>query len=212
MKLEPPLIRSRLEPRYWASRILAALALAAILWFAVGWLDAQTACAHDPRFSCSPRDAQHAVVIPDPQKSWAYYGRLARGQRDIYRVVLRDTLALPLSVSVETPDTVNPGRPRVVVSDSFHRAIARVPFDRVQAFYEPFSRISYLTTPNLELSLPPGTYSITVTMDRATLPQRYVLAVGASERFTVGEIPYVLGAIHRIRVRGYRCRRRCAYS
>jgi len=179
------------------------LALAVVAWFAFGWLSAQTACAHDPRFSCSPRDAQHAVVIPDPQKSWAYYGRLARGQRDVYRVVLRDRLTVPLSASIEKADAVNPGRPRVVVLDSSARAVATVPFDRVQAFYEPFSRISYLTTPNRDLRLSPGTYSITVTMDRATVPQRYVLAVGSLERFTVGEIPYVIGGVHRIRARGY---------
>ncbi|MFY9886411.1 MAG: hypothetical protein WCB01_09885 [Candidatus Cybelea sp.] len=196
-------MQNGLKLRYWARRILAALVLAAIVWFAFGWLGAQTACAHDPRFSCSPRDAQHAVAIPDAQKSWAYYGRLARGQRDIYRVVLRDRLTVPLSVSIEKADAVNPGRPRVAVRDSSVRAIAIVPFDRVQAFYEPFSRISYLTTPNRELHLPSGTYSITVTIDRATLPQRYVLAVGSLERFTVGEIPYVIGAVHRIRTRGY---------
>lgn len=179
------------------------MALAAIVWFAFGWFDAQTACAHDPRFSCSTRDAQHAIVIPDAQKSWAYYGRLARGQRDIYRVVLRDHLTVPLNSSIEKADAVKPGRPRVVVRDSYGRAIATVPFDRVQAFYEPFSRISYLTTPDRELHLSPGTYLITVTMDGATLPQRYVLAIGSLERFTVDEIPYVIGAVHRIRARGY---------
>jgi hypothetical protein len=77
----------------------------------------------------------------------------------------------------------------VIVRDYSARAIATVLFDRVQAFYEPFSQISYLTTPNRELHLSLGTYSITVTMDRATLPQRYVLAV--------------IGAVHRIRARGY---------
>ena len=189
--------------RYWARLILAALALTATVWFAFGWLGAQTACAHDPRFSCSPRDAQHAVVIPDPQKSWAYYGRLARGQQDVYHVVLRDRLRVPLSILVEKADAVNPARPRVAVRDSSTRAMATVLFDRVQAFYDPFSRISYLTTPDRELQLSPGTYSITVTMGRATLPQRYVLAVGSLERFTTGEIPYVIGAVHRIRARGY---------
>ncbi len=203
IKLDAQLVRYRLELRYWVRRILGALALGAIVWFAFGLVDAQTACAHDPRFPCSPRDAQHPVLIPDPQKSWAYYGRLARRQRDVYHVVLRDTLLLPLSVSVEKADAGNPGRPRVIVSDSSARVVATVPFDRVQAFYEPFSRISYLATPSLELRLSPGTYSINVTMDRATLPQRYVLAVGSLERFTVGEIPYVIGAVHRIRVRGY---------
>lgn len=142
-------------------------------------------------------------MIPDPQKSWAYYGRLARGQRDVYRVVLRNRLTVPLSISIEKADEVNPGRPHVVVRDSSARAVATVPFDRVQAFYEPFSRISYLTTPSRELQLSSGTYSIAVTMDGATLPQRYVLAVGSLERFTLGEIPYVIGAVHRIRAREY---------
>jgi hypothetical protein len=189
--------------KFWAKRVLVALALAVIVWFAFGWLSAQTACAHDPRFSCSPRDAHHAILIPDPQKSWAYYGRLSRGQTDAYRIVLRDRLTVPLSVSIEKSDAANPGRARVLVRDSAGHAVATVSFDRVQTFYEPFSRISYLTTANRQLLLSPGTYSIAVTMDRASLPQRYVLAVGSSERFTVGELPYVVGAVHRIRARGY---------
>ena len=142
-------------------------------------------------------------MIPDPQKSWAYYGRLAAGQRDVYHFVVRDSLTVPLNVSIEKADVANPGRPRVVVRDSSARVVATVPFDRAQPFYEPFSRVSYLTTPDRQLHLSSGTYSIAVTMDRATLPQRYVLAVGTSERFTLGEIPYVLGAVHRIRARGY---------
>ncbi|MGC1381120.1 MAG: hypothetical protein WA814_08885, partial [Candidatus Baltobacteraceae bacterium] len=189
--------------RRWVSRAALVIALAMIGWFAFGWLSAQTACAHDPRFACSARDGQHAIPIRDPGKSWAYYGRLKSGEFDTYALAVRRESPIPVNLLIESADAAAPGRPRAVVRDQSGSVIATVSFDRSQPFYEPFSRISYLATPVRQLRLLPGLYAVAVTMDRAPSPQRYVLAIGSAERFGIGEIPYVLGAIHRIRARGY---------
>ncbi len=81
--------------------------------------------------------------------------------------------------------------------------VARVTFTHAVTFYEPLSRETYLTTPDAMIALSPGTYRLTVTMPGARIPQRYTLALGNEERFSIGEIPYVIGAIARIRAQRY---------
>ncbi len=182
-------------------RWLLLLPVVAIVWFAVGYLSAGSACAHDPRFVCSPREAR-PVRIADPTKSWAFYGHLRAGEYDAFVFTVAAPSAIPWSLLVDRRDARNPGRPHAVLT-RHGRIVARLAFAHPTSFYEPFSREHYLTTRPAMLHLAPGRYRITVTIPQAATTQRYVLAIGAQERFGIGEIPYVFGAIHRIRALRY---------
>lgn len=183
--------------------ILLVVLVAVGMWFVAGITSAQVACAHDPRFACSPRSADRAVQIPDPSKSWAYYGRLLAGASDTYRFTVEQQLRVPMSLLIEVPDASNPARPSIALTDERGKTVAVWDFTRSERFHEPFSGLDYLTTPQRNEVLAPGTYAATVTMHGGTLPQRYVFAIGEAEKFGVGEIPYVLGAVYRVKTRGY---------
>ena len=185
---------------WWSAGVVA---LACAVWFVAGYFSALPACAHDPRFVCSPRDAAHPVVVPDPQKSWAYYGGLQPGQRDVFTFTIARPLRVPWNLLIDGRDAGNPARPEATLADSSGNALARLDLRDSKPFYEPFSRLTYLESPDRSLDLPPGTYRIDVTMTGGTGRQRYVMAIGEDERFGVGEIPYVLGAIGRIRALRY---------
>ncbi|MGC8485503.1 MAG: hypothetical protein ACP5O6_07725 [Candidatus Baltobacteraceae bacterium] len=187
-------------------RILRAAGLALLLllaWLGSGYIGAQRACAHDPRFACSPRDAAHAIHIADPTKSWAFYGRLAPGQHDRYRFHLRRAASIPWNLLVEQRDAGDPARPVATLTTASGKPIARATLARAQAFFEPFSGIQYLSSPPVTLHLAPGSYRIEIAMQGPGSAQRYVMAIGAQERFGLMEIPYVLGAIYRIKTRGW---------
>jgi hypothetical protein len=181
---------------------VAAIALFAIA--VVAYLSAGTACAHDPRFACSPRGTHDPIAVSDPQKSWAFYGHLAPGETDRYTIVVRQPIHVAWSLLVDARDAANPSRPAIRVSDAAGYERAHLDFAHAETFYEPFSRERYTTTPASTLVLPAGTYDAVVRMRGAgTTPQRYTFAVGDAERFSITEIPYVLGAIHRIRALRY---------
>jgi len=194
-------------PRAVALRIAGIAALALALWIGVGMFDAQRACAHDPRFACSPRDAAHPVRIGDPQKSWAFYGRLAPMQRDTYAFDARRPLRVPWNLLIERRDAGKAGRPTAQIFSANGTKVAERTISAGAApFYEPFSGIHYLSSADTPIALPPGAYRIVVSMSGEPPgdgAQRYVLAIGEDERFTLGEIPYVLGAVLRVRTRGY---------
>uniref|UniRef100_E6Q7Y7 Uncharacterized protein n=1 Tax=mine drainage metagenome TaxID=410659 RepID=E6Q7Y7_9ZZZZ len=187
-------------------RVLRALGLALLLllaWLGSGYIGAQRACAHDPRFACSPRDTARAIRITDPTKSWAFYGRLAPGQHDRYRFTLQRAATVPWNLLIEKTDAANSARPVAILTSDSGAVLARATLAHEQSFYEPFSRIKYLSSPPVSLHLAPGKYRIEVVMHGPGSPQRYVMAIGSQERFGLWEIPYVLGAIHRIRTRGW---------
>jgi len=184
-------------------RIVGVVCVALLLWFLIGALSAQRACAHDPRFACSPRSAGDSIRIADPEKSWAFYGRLAISQSDTYAFEVNHPIVVPISLLVERADAANPARPLLHVVSVDGKSLALIDFRKTVTFYEPFSGIHYLSTPQRELSLRSGAYIATVTMRGGSAPQRYVLAFGEAERFGIGEIPYVLGAIYRVKTRGY---------
>jgi len=194
-------------PRAIAPRIAGITALALALWIGVGMFDAQRACAHDPRFACSPRDAAHPVHIGDPQKSWAFYGRLAPTQQDTYTFDVRRPLRVPWNLLIERSDAGKPSRPTAQIFNASGKEVAeRTITADATPFYEPFSGIHYLSSVNTRIALPRGAYRIVVSMSGkppTREAQRYVLAIGEDERFTIGEIPYVLGAVLRVRMRGY---------
>jgi hypothetical protein len=189
--------------RAWIFRSLGILVLALAVWLGFGFFAAQKACAHDPRFACSPRDEQHAILISDPSKSWAYYGRLAPGERDVYGFFANRTMSVPVSVLIEKQDAGNPARPQLVVVDEKLHTVAMRDLSAPSAFFEPFSRIEYLTSPQTPVALEPGRYEAVVKMVGGTAPQRYVFAIGEDERFGFGEIPYVFGAIRRVQTAGF---------
>lgn len=84
------------------------------------------------------------------------------------------------------------------------RGTRRAHLDRLDAtFYEPFSRENYETTKPAQLDLPAGTYRVVIGMSGQNVPQRYTFAIGDAERFSPIEIPYLLGAIARIRAQKY---------
>lgn len=179
-------------------RLAVAIAAFVALVFLGGAFDSGIACAHDPRFACSPRTAADPVVIGDAGKSWAFYGRLDAAQRDHYSFVLSGAQQVPVGILIDTRDASNPARPELTLYDSSHRTIARIGLRPSVRFDEPFSRVSYLSSPPHTLSLQPGTYTAVVGMHGGAAPQRYVFAIGARERFGILEIPFVLGAIYRI--------------
>lgn len=184
-------------------RAVAVFVAVVALWLIVGISSAQTACAHDPRFACSPRAADNAVRIPDPAKSWAYYGRLAPGATDTYTFDVPRQLGVPITLLVETADASNAARPALTIRNAAGKTAVAVDFARSQTFHEPFSGLDYLTTPDHVYVLEPGRYTAAVTMQGGISPQRYVFAIGSAEKFGLAEIPYVLGAVHRVKTRGY---------
>ena len=186
-----------------ALRVLVVTAVGLVVWIAIGYASAQRACAHDPRFVCSPRDAANPVTIPDARKSWAFYGSLSPKQVDRFTFSLAQPAEVPWSLLVDVRDAANPARPSAVLYGAHSGSPNRATFDRATRFYEPFSREAYLQTPEQTLRLPAGSYSVVVTMRGGRHPQRYVMAIGRDERFSPLEIPYVLGAIGRIRALRY---------
>jgi hypothetical protein len=189
--------------RAFVFRTVLVLVLALAVWLGFGFFGAQRACAHDPRFACSPRDEQHTILISDPAKSWAYYGLLGNGQRDVYGIFVKNAMAVPVSVLIEKGDVGNAARPVLTISDMHDRVVATRDLRAPTEFFEPFSRVEYLTSDQGDVSLVPGLYQAFVTMRGGSSPQRYVFAIGREERFGLGEIPYVLGAMRRVNAVGY---------
>lgn len=183
-------------------RVALAGAIAVALWLVLGITGAQTACAHDPRFACSPRSPERPIPITDPTKSWAFYGRLSPAAQDVYTMHLAEQTRVPIALLMETSDESNPARPSLQLVRG-PQLVASIPFHTATPFYEPFSGTHYLTTSPRTLDLPSGDYVATISMSGGDAPQRYVMAIGSQERFSFGEIPYVLGSILRIRARGY---------
>ena len=184
------------------ARVALTLGAALVVWLAVGCFSAQVACAHDPRFVCSPRTGEHPVAIPDASKSWAYYGGLARNQSDAFALRIDRPVKVPWSLLIDRRDAGNPARPVGTLYDAAGNVVASVTFSARQSFYEPFSRESYVESSVVSLRLAPGRYSIVVRTTGGQR-QRYVMAIGEAERFSPFEIPYVVGAIARIRALRY---------
>ena len=184
-------------------RIVLTVALVLCGLFAAGALSAGRACAHDPRFACSPRAQSDPIVVADPGKSWAFYGSLAAGEEDHYVLKAPVRLRVPIGLLVDARDAANPGRPAAVLVGADGRHIVRIDTSNTTDFYEPFSRVDYRAGPVRMVTLEPGTSTLVVSMENGRAPQRYVLAVGEEERFSPLEIPYVLGAVYRIHNRRF---------
>ncbi len=184
-------------------RVLLVLTSAAALVVVVGILSAGRACAHDPRFACSPRDASNPIVIADPTKSWAFYGRLGPDQHDFYRVETPTAQRIPVTILLDVRDADNPSRPEATLYDEAGKTLAKVDLSNSTPFYEPFSRVHYLSSPDRTLNFPPGIFTVEIGMHGGTRSQRYTFAFGRDERFSLLEMPYLVGAIYRIHAQKY---------
>jgi hypothetical protein len=184
-------------------RVVAAIAVALTLIVGAGVFSAQTACAHDPRFACSPRTASHPIAVSDPAKSWAFYGRLAQGQEDHYFIQARGMTRVPISILLDVRDTGNAARPVASVYDGAGKIIERIALSNPTSFYEPFSRVQYLSSGERDITLEQGRSTVVITMHGGSEPQRYAFAIGRDERFSVLDLPYVAGAIYRIHTRKF---------
>jgi hypothetical protein len=182
----------------------AGIVVSAIaIWALFGFFAAQRACAHDPQFPCSPRDASHPVRIQDATRSTAFYGHLHAGETDVFELALPRAQAVPWNLLIDDRDAANPARPTATLSSADGRILQTIDFGDTTQTYEPFSRERYLATRIESEQLPAGAYRIVVGMHGGVRSQRYTLAVGVAERWSIGEIPYLLGAIHRIRTQRY---------
>lgn len=184
-------------------RALVAIVTSIAVVVVVGALSAGRACAHDPRFVCSPRPPADAVVVRDAAKSWAFYGRLSAVQSDHFTVSTARAIRVPTSLLVDERDAANPARPYLSVYDRRGSKVASIDMNRIESFYEPFSRVRYLSSQERSVQLSAGTYDFVVAMHGARSAQRYTLALGSEERFGVAELPFVLGAVVRIHNRDF---------
>lgn len=182
--------------------VIATLVALAVLVIA-GAFSAGTACAHDPRFACSPRDADHPIVISDPAKSWAFYGRLAEGREDRYSIRASARIRVPLSILLDVRDAANTARPVASIYNAAGSLRTRIDLSSPARFYEPFSRVHYLTSGEREITFPQGRSTIVVAMRGGSEPQRYAFAIGRDERFGLLEMPYLAGALYRIHTRKF---------
>jgi hypothetical protein len=180
-------------------RIVLAAVIVLIVACVAGFLSAGRACAHDPRFACSPRHASNPVEIADPQKSWAFYGHLVPGETDYYIFTTREPLRVPWSILLDERDESNPARPVVTLYTADGKVRDRLDLKDPTRYYETFSQEQYLTSRDRSIAQSPGTYSAVVTMSGGRMPQRYTFAIGEAERFGLIEIPYVAGAVLRVR-------------
>lgn len=184
-------------------RVVTAILVALALIVGAGALSARTACAHDPRFACSPREAAHPIVVTDPAKSWAFYGRLAQGEEDHYSIQARAKTRVSISILLDVRDAGNPARPVASVYDSAGRVADRIALSTPASFYEPFSRVDYLSSGERDIMLPQGRSTIVIAMRGGSEPQRYAFAIGRAERFSILDLPYVAGALYRIHARKF---------
>lgn len=184
-------------------RFVIAILVALVLIITAGAFSAQTACAHDPRFACSPRDATHPIVISDPAKSWAFYGRLSEGQEEYYSIQASSKIRVPIGILLDIRDAANPARPVASFYDRYGTLVGRIALSHPTRFYEPFSRVDYLSSGEREIPLAPGRSTVVIAMRGGSQPQRYAFAIGRDERFSVLELPYVAGALYRIHARKF---------
>lgn len=104
---------------------------------------------------------------------------------------------------IDKRDAGNPARPVAKINDASGRFIGEIDLARGRPFFEPFSRVTYLESPDRDIRFPAGTSRITVTMRDGSASQRYVLSIGSAERFSAAEIPYLVGALYRIHARKF---------
>jgi hypothetical protein len=152
-----------------------------------------------------------AVIIPDPEKTYAIYGTLRNpGETDYYRLTLSANQMLELQLSVPDPSfmptlvVMGPGiETRNVPPDSIKApegaGVTVFPGMRPEsAWYEPFSPMSIYQVSNYSMPAgSPGSYYVAIySQDQAGA---YSLATGSLEEFSPSE--WVMVPLDMIKVR-----------
>ena len=179
---------------------------------------AGVALAHKPIFvqAMSNTGRAQAVVIPDPEVSWAIYAQLSQpGEVDYYTFVGKRGMRVDIGMSVPRIESARdfgftvalvgkglpnaPGLPFALESDEGVVVAPESGQDNAHVFNEPFTQTAYWQRQTLRSELPAdGTYTITV-YDPSGRSGKYVLAIGEREEFSAGDIANMPNVIRRVR-------------
>ena len=175
-------------------------------------LSVHTVTGHVPELPPAGSSLAGAVVVPDPAKSYAYYGTLHEtGEADYYQMTLAGGDLLHLSLSTPEPAPFTPQvaimGPGIAGHDpvpSFVEVPAGagvivLPGSRPQyASYEPFTPMSIYDISDYDADVTAsGTYYVAVFSTGS--PGRYIFAPGYREEFSVIEwitVPVQVMAVH----------------
>lgn len=159
-----------------------------------------------------------AILIPDPDVSWAVYGFLkshdtvdyyyfdAKNAMNLYTELLVPKNALYANFHPSYA-IIGPGigaRPEYLpcnISPGMGAIVVEGYNNNNSIFYEPFTAITYYRGEQRHTPIKPGRYYIVV-FDKGQSRGDYVLAVGEKESFGLGDIPGVISAIIKIRSGG----------
>jgi hypothetical protein len=175
-------------------------------------LSVHPVAGHVPELPPAGTSLAGAVVVPDPAKSYAYYGTLHEtGEADYYQMTLNQGDLLHLSLSTPEPSPFTPqvaimgpginGNDPVptFVEVPAGAGVVVLPGNRPQyASYEPFTPMSIYDISDYDSDvMASGTYYVAVFSTGS--PGRYIFAPGYREEFSVTEwitVPVQVMAIH----------------
>jgi hypothetical protein len=175
-------------------------------------LSAHAVTGHVPELPPAGSSLAGAVVVPDPAKSYAYYGTLHEtGEADYYQMTLAGGELLHLSLSTPEPAPFSPQvaimGPGIAGNDPVPAfvevptgaGVIVLPGSRPQyASYEPFTPMSIYDISDYDADVTAsGMYYIVVFSTRS--PGRYIFAPGYREEFSVTEwitVPLRVMAVH----------------
>lgn len=149
--------------------------------------------AHQPRIIYGDQAPTTAVIISDPEISQAFYGELT-GQPGKFTLNLKSPLKFYWNLLA--PDILGAREDFVAHLDG--ESATGAPFEAVldsqgkfwTKYYEPYGGDNYFKGPEATIDLPAGTYAIAVTNNGNQ--GKYVLVVGQTESFFLGEIGQTL--------------------
>lgn len=161
----------------------AALVAASVL--AMATILAQPALAHVPAIEPPTR------VIGEPERSWAFYDELPRGETHVWAFDLTAGDALYLVVSVPLGASWTP-------TATLRTPAGEMPLDRVDAVtFEPFGSYAARHVWEIQTAAPAtGAYSLEVGGEGG----RYGLGYGLAEEFTLREWTLIALDVERIRI------------
>jgi hypothetical protein len=158
-----------------------------------------------------------AILIPDPDVSWAIYGFLkTHDSVDYYYFDAKDSMNLYTELLVPKNAIYANFHPSyVIVGPGIDAVPSGLPFNMPSGmgaiivdgdngdgiFYEPFTAITYYRGDQRHTPIKPGRYYIVV-FDKSRNHGDYVLAVGEKESFGLGDMPGVIAAVIKIRSGG----------
>jgi hypothetical protein len=177
------------------------------------------AYAHNPIFEETDTSSySNALLIPDPDISYAHYGFLdSTYDIDYYYFDLKGKLNVSSQLNVPKNVKYEDFYPTyVIIGPGIDYRPEGLPFELPDGygalafdtgtmgsrdeFYEPFSGITYYRSPkNYTTFETPGRYYIVV-YDKEQKKGDYVIAVGDKESFSIWDIPRVIIAVIKLRL------------